>query len=461
MNPMHLTVPFAAALALIACGGKTESTSTPPKPVASVSPIFELGEMTLVEATQGVFKIHADGTTEMADRSGTVERKPGQSASSDRLPVTWKPGPTLHTDGTFLVHGEAVVRVKPDGSVVNLKTGDAEPLVVIDDTLTVTDHGERHVVKLATDGALTLVGGQGRAAEVLHVDGAETAGKRRAVLAMVGLALMVRRTPTAQNGAVASTGNVTIGGVNLPTTKRALEALPTDRPVIVVNTPEVVADGKPLFQIKDGDVVASEKDGGAPGMAVPRLTKFITALLASTKPAPSGFVVAIDHTLTYKVFTEIVFSMTRAGVTTFGVAGKQGSSIGVIPLAMPSLPQPPSPAGAPAGALTSVKVVGMGLAVSATKDKLVVWSISGSEGTLKAPKASVARTDLAAVSAALSEIAKRRWGTKQRGDADRTILLMADSSTSMQDVFDLMIAIRTTEDGKELFPNVLLSAGFE
>jgi biopolymer transport protein ExbD len=208
--------------------------------------------------------------------------------------------------------------------------------------------------------------------------------------------------------------------------------------------------------VKDGAVDAADKDGGGLGYKITRLTKFVQALIAADKAPPAGFVIAIDEKLAYRLLVEVLFSVKSAGVRRFGILGKTGKSLGVVPLTLPDKVTsavngklaPPRP--------TPVKPV-----VTLTKSRVLLWSISGLEGTLKDPKLTLGRSELAKLTAGLAEIATRRFGDAKRAADDRQIIVMADAATSIKDVIDVLVAVRTTGEGEELFSDVLLSTGFE
>jgi biopolymer transport protein ExbD len=105
------------------------------------------------------------------------------------------------------------------------------------------------------------------------------------------------------------------------------------------------------------------------------------------------------------------------------------------------------------------------LVVSIAKDELLLWSISGLEGTLKEPRASLPLRDPATMTklnAQLLDIVKRRWDSKDRLPDTQQILVMADRTTPLQTVAEVFAAVRSSSDGKTvLFPDILLSSGFE
>jgi len=179
------------ALALAACGGgKGGDTTTPKSEVAATTPM-ELGEMTMFDGDQAMLKIHADGSTEIGGRSGEMKPDKDGKMSSDSLPVTFKPGPKLKTDGSIEFQGEAIARLNADGTIVGLK-GKTEtlPIAVTADKVTITEGGKQIGFDLAANGAITTFGSDKQPDKPIRVEGADTPGKRRAVLALTSLMFM-------------------------------------------------------------------------------------------------------------------------------------------------------------------------------------------------------------------------------------------------------------------------------
>lgn len=109
------------------------------------------------------------------------------------------------------------------------------------------------------------------------------------------------------------------------------------------------------------------------------------------------------------------------------------------------------------------------LVVSVTKQEILVWSISGLEGTLAEPKARIARTgesgtekpipvfDYKALNAALQEIAARRWKGKPRKMPTYQAILMADGDIPYGTIIATMDMMRCKlpgdgQSGGCLFP---------
>lgn len=90
------------------------------------------------------------------------------------------------------------------------------------------------------------------------------------------------------------------------------------------------------------------------------------------------------------------------------------------------------------------------LIVSATPKGMTVWSLTGLEGTISEPKATIAvqatepfiRYDYAKLNDALYEIASRRWKGKPRALQTYEIILQADASTPYETIIEIMDHMR-------------------
>jgi len=92
------------------------------------------------------------------------------------------------------------------------------------------------------------------------------------------------------------------------------------------------------------------------------------------------------------------------------------------------------------------------LIVSTTKQGMLLWSISGLEGTLEAPKARINRQqtkadeapsyDYKALNDALFEIAARRWKGKVRALDTYEIILQADPDIPYETIVHILDAVR-------------------
>lgn len=104
------------------------------------------------------------------------------------------------------------------------------------------------------------------------------------------------------------------------------------------------------------------------------------------------------------------------------------------------------------------------LVVSVTDKQVLLWSISGLEGTLKEPKLAYplgGTTTWRTLQDELRKIVKQRWDGRDRPPESREIIVMVKGETPLQTVAELMFAVRQTPDRVWLFPEIQLSMGFE
>lgn len=214
-------------------------------------------------------------------------------------------------------------------------------------------------------------------------------------------------------------------------------------PMVVATPRGIVIEGLAIVAIANGAVDPSELEGGAMGMTVPRIREYMKAVVAA-KPV-HRVQLLVDPSLPYKLLVQLIFTIKQAGFTEFSIVVAVEDTAKAIPLTL-------RPA-------TSGRAPGLRPVVAITGAKLLLWSISGTEGTLKQPKLAAARPD--EIGKALAEIVSRRWPTAKRSNDDRAIVLMADAGTPMQTIADVLAVVRATPDGKELFPMIELSTGFE
>lgn len=261
-------------------------------------------------------------------------------------------------------------------------------------------------------------------------------------------------------------------------------------PTVIATTHRILVEGASVANVRDGAIDPSDKSPG--GLEIPRLTAMGGKL--AKRQAPPLYV-AIDRGLTYGVLIEILFSLKKpeSGWKSFALLAKHGDRTLSVPLVLPDRSRPtvvvdtvaakderkvvealaalrPHRSGFESSGVALRGVGDRGdrdqpvkLVVTMTSRDIVVWSFSGVEGTLTQPKLSVARTDPSAMSnvnATLAEIIRRRW-PGQRPETTREIVVMAERATPMQLVAEVLGAVRALPDGTALFPDILLSTGFE
>jgi hypothetical protein len=219
-------------------------------------------------------------------------------------------------------------------------------------------------------------------------------------------------------------------------------------PTVAATAEAIIVEGKPVVSLKNGAVDPVEIDGSW-GLKIPRLVK-ITKAIADARGPGSRVNLLVDPGLSYKTLLHLIVSTKEAGFREFDVVVDVANEMKAIPI---KIPDHVEPAALALGSPPWLKMV-----VTIDKDKLLLWSISGKEGTLQKPKLVAHTPD--EIAAALARIVDERWHGGTRPEDDRSIVVMADNSTMMQRVADVLAVVRVGADGKELFPNILLSSGF-
>ncbi len=117
-----------------------------------------------------------------------------------------------------------------------------------------------------------------------------------------------------------TSNELTASQVKIPDSITSEPMPETTGEVIITTTGIVVFDGKDAFSIvavRNGDVDPSEKEGGALGVKIPKLTQFLgnfrqaqeSALKARAKeiPIPELMIIA-DRTTPYRLLVQVIFS---------------------------------------------------------------------------------------------------------------------------------------------------------
>lgn len=241
-----------------------------------------------------------------------------------------------------------------------------------------------------------------------------------------------------------------------------VEVEPT-MPVVAASMGEVTLDCRLIVLLANGGFAPEVLEGGAQGMQVRRLTEALAHPASST----GVLTLSVDHRLPFETFMRLLYSAksSPARWTRFAVITQSQDRLVALPLTLPD-PRPGHRQPALFGDNHSIPPTDQPLrmVVAATRTEIVVWSFSGLEGSLQAPKLRVARTDtqaLARLSSTLAELVQRRWADGPRPDTSREIVLMADATLPMQSIAELVATLRASSTGAILFPDVLLSSSFE
>jgi biopolymer transport protein TolR len=157
------------------------------------------------------------------------------------------------------------------------------------------------------------------------------------------------------------------------------------------------------------------------------------------------------------IITNIVLFLL-ATITAGLILGNINSALPEYAESTAGLQQQPSPTDEPP----------VQLVVAVTKPEILVFSISGQEGTLQTPKVKIPASkpglqyDYSKLTDASAEIVKRRWPDKNtRPDNSMEVILMADAEIPYSAIVDTMDALRQHADGTILFPDILFSTGIQ
>jgi biopolymer transport protein ExbD len=236
---------------------------------------------------------------------------------------------------------------------------------------------------------------------------------------------------------------------------------PDVAPTLIATASSIAVEGHPILAVHDGKIDPAELEGGEAGILIPRLRTILTSLVQQSeqagykdprtgvlsfrdKLAPLNLV--LDPATPYRTLCSVMFTAKQAGFREFAVAVRAGRELAAIPLSLPDKVRfgaPPPP--------------GVRPVVSVMNGRLRLWSLSGLEGTLQKPALDVTLDHVADVQKQLIEIVARRHPR----DDERQILVMADGAVPMQNIAEVMAAIRSDDGGHPLFPAILLSSGFE
>jgi biopolymer transport protein ExbD len=117
--------------------------------------------------------------------------------------------------------------------------------------------------------------------------------------------------------AAVSATALTANQVSLPKSLSE-EPLPEGASTLIITSTGIVVEGKGIVDVRDGDIDASEKEGGALGQKIPKLTNYLgnlraveaqKAINAGRKPAeiPELLIIA-DQATPFRVLYMVMFS---------------------------------------------------------------------------------------------------------------------------------------------------------
>lgn len=96
------------------------------------------------------------------------------------------------------------------------------------------------------------------------------------------------------------------------------EPMPEGASIIIISPEAISVEDQQIVAIRNGDVDASQKEGGALGMKIPRLTKFLAAWRRAAEadmvkkgvkpPKVPEIMIISDRTTPYRLLLQVIFS---------------------------------------------------------------------------------------------------------------------------------------------------------
>jgi hypothetical protein len=131
-----------------------------------------------------------------------------------------------------------------------------------------------------------------------------------------------------------------------------------------------------------------------------------------------------------------------------------------IPLALPPTLKPAVQVLEPLGGKVPPRPTLLQAVVAIAREKLLVFSLSGEEGSLASPRATIPAGATPGQGYDLAALARSLADLKSRHPAETRVILMVDPSVTYRTVLSVLKVLRQSPDGKPLFPDVLFSAAF-
>ncbi len=223
-----------------------------------------------------------------------------------------------------------------------------------------------------------------------------------------------------------------------------------DRPMpqISASPTALTVKGKAVIALSDGKVDAADLTGGALGMIIPKLREH-------TSDFPTaGVLLKLDRRTPVTTLLQILSTLQASKLIAVSILARAGAQTVSAPIALP-------PSGASAWVRHTVPPDGKPAphvqpAIALSSSELKLFSISGKAGTLAKP-ALLMKTnpgiDLVELGRKLAELR-----TKYPYPDDQTMVVVADGTLPIQAVLEVIAAVRSTPEGKALYPDIVLSS---
>jgi biopolymer transport protein ExbD len=110
------------------------------------------------------------------------------------------------------------------------------------------------------------------------------------------------------------------GQVDLPTS-RSQEMMPESAALVIITADAIVVEEQEVVAVRNGDIDASHKEGGAFGLKIPRLTQYLGALRASDEeealkagrelPDKPELMIIADQLTPYRLLVSVLYSANQ------------------------------------------------------------------------------------------------------------------------------------------------------
>jgi biopolymer transport protein ExbD len=204
-------------------------------------------------------------------------------------------------------------------------------------------------------------------------------------------------------------------------------------PKLVIAKDAISLDGTRLVAIKEnGEIDRTQLEA-------------LMSQLETRATSDAPIALTLDASLPYRRVALVLDALKRGGFRNLALLTGSGASM--IPIELRDTEE--------------ANGAGMRPVVTVRKNHVLVWSVSGEEGTRAAPKLAYDASsfgDFAPVTHVLADIVQRHWSNGPREEADKTIILQLDGDMTAQDLLQLAAAVRA--DGSlMLFPGIYLAGG--
>lgn len=242
---------------------------------------------------------------------------------------------------------------------------------------------------------------------------------------------------------------------SLATGERA-DVVPTG-PAVVISASQVGFAGAAVAEVVNGTIHAAELEGGLANPRIARLQQLAAGHLKLPEAETwEAVVVAVDPSLPSELALLVARTFRAVEQRRLAFLVRTAEGPGVVPVTVMDA----APAVASPSPSKNPDEQPIGMVVVLMPDRVVVWSLSGLEGTLASPRLALQPANDSAWRTKLRDdltgVATRRWGGRERPDDQQTIHVVVDGKVASGDLVAAIAAVRHDAKGQALFPDVQL-----